>query len=1576
MRPDGQLFAFSTSDGGGNVNSGGVGNLLYIDTGTAATTNVGDDGLNTFWIDNGGNVSATGNAGYLYEAMMFLSYSGDSQLYAIGNRGGDTRGQTYTTNVLYRFNAQSGAVNGFGPNRSSNPETRHTGSGTEQRDIGQVVDATTGNPLAGTVTGMVRIEGTTFIVDTLGNLYTLDLGTAAATFRAHLPTKSGSALLSNNLQGLTKVPGEVENRMYANVLYTIDGDGTLYAFYGRDEASTPAVEQPGDPAPIFLNGDSTIDILGDNSSTNTITAVKGLAFGTLEENPWHITSDRWSDTGHGVTQAYDASRFVVDGGRSLYFGIEDPNNTWANNSLYRDRTVQNYLVPRAPGGAHGTVISDPFSLKGYTAADLPTLYYNYYLQTDGTNSNLNDSRLMRDSFRAYVAGDDGIWHLLSTNNSQVGGGNADDEFDYSYGNQEVFDVATNDRYGGGPAPDSWRQARINLAPFAGEENLRLRFDFSTAGSMNVGHDMTTGDELFVVPGADILDAEPFTIRGADPASATVPPAVKDFIFEFDTDITLNAPTGVTLVDGWQLQVRDESRTRIFEFDSNGAYNGANPLGVPNYRLAFTATQTAAQVAENIRVAIANQFGNQVKVTRYDNHVNIVNDNRVNFEGQLTVTLDPAMLAAIGTRFVSGTDGVTAGHIAVNVDASMTEIQVRDQIVPAMAANLNKAGQTANTSLIKYDENLIRVIGRRVTSPGPLGLSQRETADGLENGLQGDQFGVFYDSNSTFTTTPLGLPPSDPYSRAVQGQGNGVQGVYIDDIVIGFAERGEMVTSAQTNATTFSDNRQGSTGTTVGSYQLEIRPGASYLDTSLDPPPPWNDRAWDTNDRLAEQVAFVAPPGYDIKDGQQFALSDGVDTLTFEYDDLDLRRRVNVASSSLAIPLDTTGGFPSLPYPMPSPTGAAGPSSLVALANTTIALFDKTGTRTSALVDLRTFFPNEQAGYNPGPLQPSAIYDRYSGRFVVIASDNDALTAPNSLGSRYLLIAISKTNNPTTLDGNSWYYYSIPTTWNFNGNGDSGIYYPKIAADEDSLYITGNYFRYNDNSSQGTLVTRLDKMSMLGGVLGARVDREAATGQGLIPVQSVGRAAADPQLFVQAVPTVGIRVWEMGDGNILQIVQTLSSPFTTQTSDVPQAGTAATLQSFSPAVINAVWRNDSIWTTHTVSSATANGEATVKWYEITTTAGAYGVRQQGTIDPGPGVHTFMPAISVDAAGNMGITYTESSASIFPRMMVAGRESAAVLGTTEPGVIAASSTGPYDLVFSFFGNPIFAAGDSETWGDSAAVVVDPFDDMTFWALGETAATNGTYNSQWDTRWAKFTIGSAGAGVPGEGVVPGNVQVPFRVSMTNDEIAEAIRDAINSADVQAVLEILASLSDGTAAGTGSTSNAVNLYGNAVSNRLGGTNFGEIDWLHPGSDTSLTSPVDPGTGNPLPNQQVVVYGLNTVDGNSQSHPDLGDQNAPRAGANADLGEPGDELGPVRHHRGCRSGAARPGTARMWSRERVTNSHPGSVRNLREPNAQRLLPGVTVANNLVASNGWGGILVSGDNAAGVQLAPCRSPES
>ncbi len=111
---------------------------------------------------------------------------------------------------------------------------------------------------------------------------------------------------------------------------------------------------------------------------------------------------------------------------------------------------------------------------------------------------------MRDSLRVFVAGDDNVWKLVATNNTgsietgaQEFDANTSGYFDavtQTYV-QELFDDGAN-----------FRQARIDLGPFAGSENVRVRFEYSSNGEARPDQ-----SEVRARLGADIPDGHRFTI---------------------------------------------------------------------------------------------------------------------------------------------------------------------------------------------------------------------------------------------------------------------------------------------------------------------------------------------------------------------------------------------------------------------------------------------------------------------------------------------------------------------------------------------------------------------------------------------------------------------------------------------------------------------------------------------------------------------------------------------------------------------------------------------------------------------------------------------------------------------------------------------------------------------------------------------------------------------------------------------------------------------------------------------------------------------------------------------------------
>lgn len=139
------------------------------------------------------------------------------------------------------------------------------------------------------------------------------------------------------------------------------------------------------------------------------------------------------------------------------------------------------------------------------------------------------------------------------------------------------------------------------------------------------------------------------------------------------------------------------------------------------------------------------------------------------------------------------------------------------------------------------------------------------------------------------------------SSAVSGS---FEGFMLDDIIIGFAERGEMVSYAYNNPSFTTNLDSETTDALTGPYQLEIRPGTdpgrSQRPTAETPNSQVLERVFDTNERHARQTSLVPSAGADITDAQTFTVSDGSGSLTFEFDNDGV-----VAEGNVRVPFETT-----------------------------------------------------------------------------------------------------------------------------------------------------------------------------------------------------------------------------------------------------------------------------------------------------------------------------------------------------------------------------------------------------------------------------------------------------------------------------------------------------------------------------------------------------------------------------------------------------------------------------------------------------------------------------------------------
>lgn len=924
IRRDGELFVYTLGPQAGPQNAGNTGNFLNVSSvdGSAADTGP-DDGL-TLQRSNAGNTQTEldPDAWILYNALAFLPSNNDSAeprnnpsitdgepALALGDRNNLGLGNVIpelSRNVLYLVNGNSGAViNVAGPNAGDrmfpNVPINDSMGALSNRfelgivDVGQFVDSppdafgnlVDGGSIRGIAMDPELTDDLVFAVSDRGFVYsfnprdtrTIDVdGDPANTYNSVINAVNHGAVPPNpddlvstalgevRFSGLTLGPRITERvgttglGPYARILFGTTEDGWLYTM--QVDIATGAIQ----PAHVLVDGRYAVPI-SDQLGNALGGQITGAAFSIREENLWHQTSDRGNDAGHGLDVSPDGSRTATPGGASLYFGVQvngDPNN----NTIEGGGAANGVLNP---GGAHGSVVSRPLSLEDYSAGDLPTLYFSYFLETEADSDNGSNNQPV-DAFRVFAAGDDGQWRLLTTNNSYRSFSDIPsvDEFDYVTQNGGIPIQETFENTG------DWRQARVDLSPFAGDKNVQIRFDFSTAGGMH-SQFVQTGflTEIQAVPGTDVVPGTGFNLLDDRTFALR--------IFEFVRGAAINVPDPLLVIDGQLLSFTDASGIVTTLRLTSGAATAVTDVAIAPTDLATDIANKVVTALQTLAPALgATVNGNQILVPEAATFASAP----VNFDAPTAV------------------QNLPNGNTPIFFNESMTVQEVRDSIRQALANGLGAVDPATGISTAtianypEYATTRIRIFTKT--------LLENTSTIGFSQFLPGDEFGAAASS---------GISAGQTNSRPAEN--NNVEGVYLDDIVIGFAERGEVVYEAPVNrdfvvlpeqrTSNFADTQQPEfpNEILIGSYTLEVRTSSEYgvpdsiglfLNEQLG-----FGRSFDTNDRLADGVTLIAPSGGELNDGDIFVLSNGTNSVTFEFDS-----NGNATAGRVPVPFDAVG----------------------------------------------------------------------------------------------------------------------------------------------------------------------------------------------------------------------------------------------------------------------------------------------------------------------------------------------------------------------------------------------------------------------------------------------------------------------------------------------------------------------------------------------------------------------------------------------------------------------------------------------------------------------------------------------
>ena len=383
----------------------------------------------------------------------------------------------------------------------------------------------------------------------------------------------------------------------------------------------------------------------------------------------------------------------------------------------------------------------------------------------------------------------------------------------------------------------------------------------------------------------------------------------------------------------------------------------------------------------------------------------------------------------------------------------------------------------------------------------------------------------------------------------------------------------------------------------------------------------------------------------------------------------------VAPTATGVSFDGVSAGGSAP---PDPSGAVGPSHYVEWVNTSFAVFDKAGTILYGPAAGNTLFTSLGGAcstFNDG--DPVVQYDTLADRWVL---SQFVVGAPAPAFS-HQCVAVSKTGDPL----GAYFLYDFPTdVTNF-------VDYPKWTTWTDAYYMTAHLFNPAGSAFLGPTLYSFDRASMLAGLpapfqsvnldsSGSMFGHLVADLDGVVPppAGSPAYVFAPGAPEYDGTPTPGLHLWTVastwGASPTLTVTpkpDLVTASFNTNlcsfaSACIPQPGTTQRLDSLTGqlmfrAVYRVVGGTESILVSHTVNALVppAN-QAALRWYEIRTPGTTPTVFQQGTYAP-TSTNRWMGSVAMDASGNIAAGYSVSDATLFPSIVVTGRQSGDPAGT---------------------------------------------------------------------------------------------------------------------------------------------------------------------------------------------------------------------------------------------------------------------------------------------------------------------------
>ncbi len=409
---------------------------------------------------------------------------------------------------------------------------------------------------------------------------------------------------------------------------------------------------------------------------------------------------------------------------------------------------------------------------------------------------------------------------------------------------------------------------------------------------------------------------------------------------------------------------------------------------------------------------------------------------------------------------------------------------------------------------------------------------------------------------------------------------------------------------------------------------------------------------------------------------------------------------------------------------PDPDIAAGPNHIIQVENVVLRISTKDGATVST-TSLATWFSSVSAGCGMGgcsPFDPRVAYDPLQGRWILIALHLSDGPPPVSR----MLVSVSQTSDPTgtwnfyNLDGSLVYPSTMENTWSD---------YPDVGFDlilstaptSGAIYLTTNNFTFPTAtpSFRTSLVWILSKNELYTGAAltyWRAFDRLNANTTQAFTYRAAKMYGANPGVEFLVNSAAGgdnfLTVWNVTPTYPpTAISMNLQVTITIGAYGVPanaaQSGCGNLLDTLDNRLINAVWRNNQLYTMFTESNSTVSN---IRYNRINTSTNMLGVST--SIGDGTNFY-FIPSVAVENSANAGIAFSRSGSGEFANARYTGVNNSDVVQTStllQAGVECITGT---------------------RWGDYSGAAVDPVGFRRIWLNNEWAANSacGSCTAIWD-------------------------------------------------------------------------------------------------------------------------------------------------------------------------------------------------------------------------------------------------------